>query len=324
MSDSEIQVINAQTEDNLTGLVINGKPYLYWLRVYKAFGLVSSHARKVIERLDEGKHFISFSRSEFKEKYPTVSTVDTVIDNRASRIIFLTAEGYHRAILEIRTCEMNDKDIAAAIDEKKDRMANIYTRYQQGEVLSKATERPALPGEVAQPANEIALAEAKLRYYNTAKKIAISMGADRRSTNIVMIEKIKEEFPDIHPFMAMIPDEKVSNNPDDAILTRQEVSGILKTDLQTLEERIVNVGWVTKSMYGWLLTPKGTKYLKQDPHIGEKRTWYDIRFGLDAIQLLKREFEQRLLTGGYLSSGCSRGVLPVSGKEKMNLRRVGI
>lgn len=43
---------------------------------------------------------------------------------------------------------MNNPVIAAAIGAKKDHIANIYTRYQQGEVLSKATEHPALVGEV--------------------------------------------------------------------------------------------------------------------------------------------------------------------------------
>ena len=149
MSNLEIQVIDAQTDDNLTGMVIDGTPYLYWLRVYKALGLNPSHARKVIERLDEGKHFISFSRSEFKEKYPTMSKLDTVIDNHASRVIFLTAEGYHRAIIEIQTGYIKDPMVAAAVNAKKDEMANIYTRYQKGEVLSIADEKPALIGEVS-------------------------------------------------------------------------------------------------------------------------------------------------------------------------------
>jgi hypothetical protein len=325
MSDSQIQVIDAQTEDNLTGIVIEGNPYLYWLRVYKALGLTPNHARKVIERLEEGTHFISFSRTDFKEKYPTVYKSYTVIDTRASSVIFLTPEGYNRAIMEISTGYMDDPVVAAAIDQKKDHIANIYTRYQQGEVLSLAADQhKKLPGEVVQPVNEIALAEAKLRYYNTAKKIAISMGADRRSSNIVMIEKIKEEFPDIHPFMAMIPDEKVCNSPDDAVLTRQEVSDILKTDVHILEERIVKAGWVTKTIYGWLPTPRGTKYLKPDPHAGEKKTWYDIRFSLEAIRLLKEEFEQRLITGGCLSSGCSRSILPVTGNERSKNRRLGV
>jgi|GEM_PF-5250033 len=150
MSDAQIEVINAQTEDNLTGIIIDGVPYLYWLRVYQAFGLTANHARRIIERLEEATHFISFSREEFREKYPTVYTAYTVIDYRASRVIFLTAEGYNRALLEIRTGEMDNKAIAEAIEKKRDQMANIFTRYQKGEVLSIASDeaKAELPKEV--------------------------------------------------------------------------------------------------------------------------------------------------------------------------------
>ena len=92
--------------------------------------------------------------------------------------------------------------------------------------------------------------------------------------------------------MAMIPQEEMRDAPEDAVLTRQEVSGILKVDVSTLEDRIVRVGWAMKSAYRWLLTPKGSKYLKPDPHAGEKRDWYDVRFGLNAVRPLKAEFEQ--------------------------------
>ncbi len=147
MLNQEVEVIIPQTEDGLTGIVIENVPYLYWLRVYKAFGLTPNHARKVIERLESGKHFISFSRRDFKEKYPTVYKSYTV-DSHASSVVFITAEGYHRAIMEIGTGYITDPVVAAAVDAKKDEIANIYTRYQKGEVLSIADEHPALPGQV--------------------------------------------------------------------------------------------------------------------------------------------------------------------------------
>jgi hypothetical protein len=203
---------------------------------------------------------------------------------------------------------LNDQNVAAAINAKKDQMASIYTRYQSGETLSLAGDQtPALVGEVADP-------EKKIRLYNTVRKIAISLGADRRAINKVMVEKIKEEVPDAYPFMAMIPRDP-DDVPDDAVLTRQEVSTILKVSLRELEDRVIQIGWATRAPYGWGLTHKGMKYLKQDPHIGAKKAWYDIRFGLDAIGLLKREFEQQILTGGYVAGCCSRGVLAVTGAE---------
>lgn len=304
MSNLQIQVIDAQTEDNLTGIIIDGVPYLYWLRVYQALGIRKEHAPKIISRLAEGIHYRKFTRDEFALLSGTVDVTATVFIG-AKSFVFLTAEGYNRAIMEITESRLNDPEVAAAINAKKDKMASIFTRYQSGETLSLATDQtPALMGEVTTDP------EKQIRLYNTARKIAISLGADRRAINTVMIEKIKEECPEVYPFMAMIPQGNVSDSPDDAVLTRKEVSGILKIEQRDLEERIINVGWVNKTALGWLLTPKGTKYLKPDPHAGNKKVWYDVRFGLDAIRLLKQEFEQQVLTGGYLSSGQSKGYLP--------------
>ncbi len=148
MSNLEIQVIDAQTDDNLTGLVIDGVPHLYWLRVYKSLGITASHAQEVIKRLSPEKHYIRFSKSEFNEKYPSIHTA-SIVSEKATAYYFLTAEGLNRAIIEIRTREMDNKEIAAAIDAKKDHMASIYTRYQKGETLSLAADnaKTELPGD---------------------------------------------------------------------------------------------------------------------------------------------------------------------------------
>lgn len=132
MSDFEVQVINEPSE-NLTGLVIDGVAYLYWLRVYKVLGLDRSHAKKVISRLTQKIHYIELSKSELEQKFPTVSILDTV-DKRASTFIFITDEGYHRAIIEIGTGHMADKAIAEEINRKKDHIAHIYAKYQRGEL----------------------------------------------------------------------------------------------------------------------------------------------------------------------------------------------
>lgn len=327
MSDFKLENINPTTNNSGTITLFDkmGRPHVYWLHIYHGLGISAAHANKIIKKLTPETHYIKLSRDEFKAVLLGINDPLILSIPAVSSYYFINDEGWNRAIVEIETELMHNKDAAKDIEETKNLMASVFTRYQHGEVLSLAADQhKKLPGEVVQPVNEIALAEAKLRYYNTAKKIAISMGADRRSSNIVMIEKIKEEFPDIHPFMAMIPDEKVCNSPDDAVLTRQEVSDILKTDVHILEERIVKAGWVTKTIYGWLPTPRGTKYLKPDPHAGEKKTWYDIRFSLEAIRLLKEEFEQRLITGGCLSSGCSRSILPVTGNERSKNRRLGV
>lgn len=149
MSNLEIQVIDAQTEDNLTGIIIDGVPYLYWLRVYKALGITKAHAVEVIKRLSEGVHYRKFTKEEIQLLSGTVN-VSLTVDPRARMFYFLTSEGYHRAIMEISTGHMNNPEVAAAIDAKKDHMASIYTRYQKGETLSLAadTAKAELPEEV--------------------------------------------------------------------------------------------------------------------------------------------------------------------------------
>jgi len=134
MLGNQVEVISAQTEDNLTGIVIDGIPYLYWLRVYHAFGLRKDHAALVLKRLKEGIHYVKFEKDAFSQLSGTVDLLSTV-DLRAGSFSFLTLEGYNRAIMEIGTEWMQDKEIAAAIDRKKDEIANIYTRYQRGEIL---------------------------------------------------------------------------------------------------------------------------------------------------------------------------------------------
>lgn len=133
MSDVSIEVINPDTTEGLFGIVLENIPYLYWLQVYKELGLTPNHARKVLERLTPGTHYISFLKSEFKQKYPTVYKSYT-LDKRASSVVFLTAEGYHRAIIEIQTGYMDNPFIADLINQKKDHIAHIYTRYQRGEL----------------------------------------------------------------------------------------------------------------------------------------------------------------------------------------------
>ncbi len=148
MSNLEIQVIDAQTDDNLTGMVIDGVPHLYWLRVYKALGITKAHAVEVIKRLTEGVHYRKFTKEGFALLSGTVN-VSLTVDNRAKMYYFITSEGYHRAIMEISTGHMNNPEVAAAIDAKKDHMASIYTRYQKGEVLSIAADKAkeSLPGD---------------------------------------------------------------------------------------------------------------------------------------------------------------------------------
>lgn len=303
MSDSQIQIITAQTDDNLTGIVIDGTPCLYWLRVYQALGLERHHAQKVVSRLTEGLHYRKFSKEEILLLSGTGNTV-LPVDYRAKSFVFLTAEGYNRAIMEISTGYMGDPVIAAAIDRKKDEIANIYTRYQRGEVLSLAADQhQGLLEDVE-----------KLKLAFLMNSITRRMGAPRRVANKVYLAWIRENIrTDVTAFLSAIPDEDdMETPPDDALHTRTSVAEILKVSVDDLEARMIQMGWVSRGQRGWHATRKGSKYLKTDPHVGPKGfVTYDVKFGIEAIHLLKREFEQQLFTGCCLSSGASRGIMPV-------------
>ena len=176
MLDSEIKVINAQNEeDYLSGIVINGKPYLYWLPAYKALGITPQHARKVIQSLKKDIHYIVFSREEIQVYKSTVNKPFMVPPN-ASYAYFLTEEGWNRAIMEIGTGYLNDPYIAKAIEAKKDQIASVFTRYQQGEVISKAIDESIkeLPGYVPASAiveDNLSIAESFIKHVCPHMKI---------------------------------------------------------------------------------------------------------------------------------------------------------
>jgi hypothetical protein len=317
MSDVSIEVINATGIDAGTiTLIKSGQPFVYWLNLYRELGLSITHAEKVIRKLTPGTHYIKLTREEIRPLLDSIPGAGIPNIPAVRSYYFLSPEGWNRAILEIETDSMINRAAAASLEETKNKIAKVFTRYQRGEVLSKAADEiPALTGDVFSVEDELTASEKRIKLYNTARKVAISLGADRRATNKVMVEKIKGECPEVYPFMAMVPDGEPDDPPEDAVITRQEASKHLGVKLQDLEDRIVRIGWAVRAPYGWSLTRKGMKYLKQDPHIGGKKLWYDIRFGLDALHMLKAEFEQRLLTGGYLSGGTSRGRIPVTGAE---------
>lgn len=313
MSDSNLQVISAQTEDNLTGIVIDGVPHLYWLNVYKSIGITASHAQEVIKRLTPGKHYLRFSKTEFNEKYPSIHTA-CIVSDKAIAYYFLTSEGFNRALLEIRTRELKDENVAAAIERKKDHIASIYTRYQVGETLSLATDTtPGLVAEVEPPEQDASYIKFALAMNQFIKK----MGAARNAANAITIEMIRENcHHDVDPFLSTIPADQIKTPPDDAVHTRDDVSRILNITVDDLEDKLIEIRWAIRSPRGWLVTPKGSEYLKQDRTLGEKgHARFDINFGLDALHMLKREYTQRLITGGYLSSGSCRGMIPVTGVE---------
>ncbi|PWR74847.1 hypothetical protein ACKUB1_13660 [Methanospirillum stamsii] len=263
MSDSQIQVINAQTEDNLTGLVIESKSYLYWLRVYQALGLERHHAQKVISRLTEGIHFRKFSKEDIIQLSETGNTV-LPVDHRAKSFVFLTAEGLNRAIIEIRTNEMDDKFIAAKIDEKKDLIANIYTRYQSGETLSKATEQPTLPGDILDVYAPVAtVLEDQMAIANIMIKEGVEP-AVAKSMAISVTEEITHCGNALTPWRPLIAADPFLSEP--ALLTPTDIGKDLGgMSARTVNQILVKLGFQKKIGSEWVPSQIGKMYARFVP-----------------------------------------------------------
>lgn len=263
MSDSQIQIITPQTDDNLTGIVIDGKPHLYWLRVYKALGIRKEHAPKIISRLTEGIHYLKFSKEEFALLSGTVAKLATV-DYRAKYYYFITEEGMNRAIIEIRTEYMDDKDIAAAIDRKKDEIAHIYTRYQQGETLSKATEHPALLGA---PTEAYAPVAVVLEDQLAIARIMIGEGVEpavARSMAFHVTEEITHCGDALTPWRPLIQADPFMAEP--AILTPTDIGKELGGMTgRTVNQILVKLGYQKKIGTEWTPTQSGKIFARFVP-----------------------------------------------------------
>lgn len=274
MSNLEIQVIDAQTEDNLTGIIIDGVPHLYWLRVYQALGLKKEHGPKIIARLTEGIHYRKFTNSEFVEQFPTVAKTATVYIG-AKSFVFLTAEGYHRAIMEISTGHMNNPEVAAAIDAKKDEMASIYTRYQQGEVLSKADEHPALTGEVQSDYAPVAVV---LEDQMAIAKVMVGIGVEPAIANAMafsVTEEITHCGDTLTPWKNLIQTDPLMQEP--GTLTPTDIGKALG-GMSAIEvnQTLVKLGYQIKVGKEWTPTYSGKLYARYVPqeikhHSGIKR-----------------------------------------------------
>jgi hypothetical protein len=134
---SHVEIFTAIQPDGseVTAGIFDGVATLLWFDLYRKMGLNKDHAKKIPERLDEGKHYIELTKEEIKRDYPTVAKLAS-LNPRATSLFFLTEEGWYRAIQDIGTGSMNNKEIAANIDRLKDEMASIFARYKRGEVLS--------------------------------------------------------------------------------------------------------------------------------------------------------------------------------------------
>jgi hypothetical protein len=260
MSDVRIEVIN-EPQEELTGVVINGIPYLYWLRAYKALGLTVSHAQEVIKRLTPEKHYVRITKQELREKYPTIHTA-CIVDYHASVAYFLTEEGLNRAIIEIRTSEMDNPDVIAMVEKRKDEMANIYTRYRKGEVLSIADEHPALPGIVESPPVDKILGEQM-----GIAKVMIGIGVEPSIAHTIafsVTESICNCGDTLTPWKNLVRTDPSMIEP--ALLTPTDIGKSLGgMSARTVNSLLERFGFQEKMGKEWVPTILGKMYSRLIP-----------------------------------------------------------
>jgi hypothetical protein len=115
-------------------LIADGVPLALWTDAYQNLEMKKTHARDVKNRLEEEKHLVKVSISELKQFYSRVHLACTA-KYISNFYYFLTAEGYYRAILEVKTSGMKDREAAAKIERRKDEMAAVFTLYKKGELI---------------------------------------------------------------------------------------------------------------------------------------------------------------------------------------------
>jgi hypothetical protein len=135
ISELKLDIIDSTGINTGRKIIIkDGVPHVYWLDLYRELGLSQQHAAKVIKKLTEGKHYIHLTRLQIRD----------IIDSNNGTVLpsvvayyFINPDGWNRALMEIETDSMLNRAVANYIEVVKDQMASLFTRYEQGEVLSK-------------------------------------------------------------------------------------------------------------------------------------------------------------------------------------------
>lgn len=259
MSDVTLEVITGQTSD-LHAVIIEGVTFVYWLDLYQAIGLQSKHAGDVISRLTEGIHYKRFNRSEIKEILDGITVTVTLPAVRT--YYFLSAEGWNRAILEITESRLNNPEVAAHISDLKGKMANIYTRYQSGEVLSKAADEiPSLPGEAYVPVAVV------LEDQMAIARIMIGEGVEpaiAKAVAISVTEDITHCGDTLTPWRNLIQADPLMAEP--ALLTATDIGkSIGGMSAVTVNKVLQKLGYQIKQGKEWVPTYTGKLYARFVP-----------------------------------------------------------
>lgn len=115
-------------------IIADGEPLALWTDAYQNLEIKKTHARDVKNRLEKSNLIIKVSISELKQFYPRVHLACTA-KYISNYYYFLSDGGYNRAILEVKTSGMKDREVAARIERRKDEMASVFTKFKRGELV---------------------------------------------------------------------------------------------------------------------------------------------------------------------------------------------
>lgn len=227
-------------------LIADGEPLAFWTHAYQNLEMTKGHAGRVKGRLEDGKHVIRITNSELKRFGPRVYEACTV-DYITDFYYFLTDEGYNRTILEVKTSGMKDKGVAARIEQRKDEMASVFTKFKRGELSH--VDSPPIINKIAEKRKDGTDLSKQVRKW-VAKRIAPRYAAAGKNIHCAFAT----EFTKINEIAAGYHEKDLKNKLNSEGLDAQNATKI--TDIAYLrigmvddEERWGNVEGMMDDMY---------------------------------------------------------------------------
>lgn len=101
---------------------------------YQKLGLNRQSAHKVINRLVNGKHYVTISIAELQTKYPCVYESWTHL-KKVSLFYLLTEEGFSRFVIEVELGKIRTPHVVENLLRIRDEMAQVYVQYRRGELI---------------------------------------------------------------------------------------------------------------------------------------------------------------------------------------------
>jgi len=255
ISELKLDIINATgINPGKKVLIKNGVPHVYWLDLYRELGLSQQHAAKLISKLTEAKHFIHLTRLQIRD---ILDSNNEPLLPKVVAYYFINPEGWNRIITEIETDSMINRDAAKYIDEVKDQMASVFTRYQNGEVISKSSDNvPRLPPLSDALKEEMARADAMT-----------IIGVDRCMAASVCMSKLEDQYnEDLSYLRNLVPRQLSEDIPHltatqigkEFSLSPQSVNKILEKE--GYQFRTVRMKKTGKRENVWNLEDKGKPF----------------------------------------------------------------